>query len=182
MHGVQVKKVNDEREAAENARIAADSAAADRKAQEAAEKLAEKRHKMQQDCDKASSAALLDSPLTIKLPPPPPSGPPDLIYAYPSYHLLCLPYILLANPLGLCPPVVPSNINACTPYLGPPHHPPPLPDFGACPPLPGPQLSPPTPALHSSQPFETVPSLVPFTSWVLLCSLFILSAFPTTHA
>lgn len=77
MHGVQVKKVNDEREAAENARIAADVAAADRRAQEAAEKLAEKRRKMQQDCDKASSAALLDhplsppSPLTLCLSPSP---------------------------------------------------------------------------------------------------------------
>ena len=53
LYGVQVKKANDEREAAENARIAADVAAADRRAQEVAQKLAEKRRKMQQDCDKA---------------------------------------------------------------------------------------------------------------------------------
>ena len=57
LHGLQVKKANDWREAAENARIAADVAAADRKAQEAARKLAEKRRRMQQDCDEASSGS-----------------------------------------------------------------------------------------------------------------------------
>ena len=50
---LKVKKAKDEREAAENARIAADVAEADKRAQEAADKLAEKRRKMQQDCDKA---------------------------------------------------------------------------------------------------------------------------------
>ena len=59
---VQVKKVNDEREAAENACIAADVAAADKRAQEEADKLAEKRRKMQQDCDKASSVHVASTP------------------------------------------------------------------------------------------------------------------------
>ena len=63
--GVQVKKVNDEREAAENARIAADVAAADKRAQEGAEKLAEKRRKMQQDCDKAGSVHVLQPPASL---------------------------------------------------------------------------------------------------------------------
>ena len=48
-----MKKAKDEREAAENASIAADVAEADNRAQAAADKLAEKRRKMQQDCDKA---------------------------------------------------------------------------------------------------------------------------------
>lgn len=52
-----MKKANDEREAAENARIAADVAAADRKAQETAKTLAEKRRKMQQECNEASSGS-----------------------------------------------------------------------------------------------------------------------------
>lgn len=47
-----MKKARDEREAAENARIAAAVAEADRKAEEAAQKLADMRRKMQQDCDK----------------------------------------------------------------------------------------------------------------------------------
>ncbi|DBB03299.1 TPA: hypothetical protein ACH3X3_010687 [Trebouxia sp. C0006] len=51
--GLEVKKARDEREAAENARIAAAVAEADRKAEEAAQKLAAMRRKMQQDCNKA---------------------------------------------------------------------------------------------------------------------------------
>ncbi|DBA69943.1 TPA: hypothetical protein ACH3X2_012436 [Trebouxia sp. C0005] len=51
--GLEVKKARDEREAAENARIAAAVAEADRKAEGAAQKLADMRRKMQQDCDKA---------------------------------------------------------------------------------------------------------------------------------
>lgn len=48
----QAKHAKDERDAAENARIDAAVAAADRKAQEAAQRLAEKRRVMQQECDK----------------------------------------------------------------------------------------------------------------------------------
>ena len=70
--GVQAKKVNDEREAAENARIAADVAAADKRAQEEAEKLAEKRRKMQQDCDKASSLHMPQPSPALCLPSLPP--------------------------------------------------------------------------------------------------------------
>ncbi|DBA90787.1 hypothetical protein WJX77_006942 [Trebouxia sp. C0004] len=51
--GLEVKKARDEREAAENAHIAAAVAEADRKAEESAQKLAAMRRKMQQDCDKA---------------------------------------------------------------------------------------------------------------------------------
>lgn len=47
-----MKKARDEREAAENARIAAAVAEADRKAEGAAQKLADMRRKLQQDCDK----------------------------------------------------------------------------------------------------------------------------------
>ena len=89
---MQVKKVNDEREAAENARIAADVAAADKKAQEEAEKLAGKRRKMQQDCDKASSARMsLVSLLTLSscdpqhlMPTLPPSLPPPPLPLVPT--------------------------------------------------------------------------------------------------
>ena len=49
---MQVKKAKDDREAAENARIAAAVAEADKKAEQAAQKLAGMRLKMQQDCDK----------------------------------------------------------------------------------------------------------------------------------
>lgn len=48
----QAKHAKDEHDAAENARIDAAVAEADRKAQETAERLAEKRRVMQQECDK----------------------------------------------------------------------------------------------------------------------------------
>lgn len=50
----QAKHAKDEHHAAEDARINAAVAEADRKAQEAAEKLAAKRRAMQQECDKVS--------------------------------------------------------------------------------------------------------------------------------
>lgn len=50
----QAKHAKDEHDAAEDARINAAVAEADRKAQEAAEKLAAKQRAMQQECDKVS--------------------------------------------------------------------------------------------------------------------------------
>ena len=58
---LQAKDAKDERDAAENARIAAAVAAADRKAQEAAEKQASKRRAMQEDCDKVRGDATFGS-------------------------------------------------------------------------------------------------------------------------
>lgn len=49
---LQAKHAKDEHDAAENARIDAAVAEADRKAQETAERLAEKRRVMQQECNK----------------------------------------------------------------------------------------------------------------------------------
>ena len=118
---MQVKKVNDEREAAENARIAADVAAADKRAQEEAEKLAGKRRKMQQDCDKASSVdtaqpaapclpslpLILCSSLTthaslsalcLHCPPSTPPTPP----ARPGFLLVLFPPPVLPKP-PFCP-------------------------------------------------------------------------------
>jgi hypothetical protein len=60
---LQVKKARDEREAADNARIAAAVAEADRKAEEAAQKLADMRRKMQQDCDKVYFARVDNLPI-----------------------------------------------------------------------------------------------------------------------
>ncbi len=50
-----MKKARDDREAAENARIAAAVAEADRKGEAAAQKLADMRRKMQQECDKVKA-------------------------------------------------------------------------------------------------------------------------------
>ena len=58
-----MKKARDEREAAENARIAAAVAEADRKAEEAAQKLAAMRRKMQQDCNKVYITRVGKSPI-----------------------------------------------------------------------------------------------------------------------
>ncbi len=62
-----MKKGRDEREAAENARIAAAVAEADRKAEAAAQKLADMRRKMQLDCDKVYISGVGKPPILIPI-------------------------------------------------------------------------------------------------------------------
>ena len=64
-----MKKAKDDREAAENARIAAAVAEADKKAEQAVQKLAGMRLKMQQDCDKVVAVLSVSNTSGLQISP-----------------------------------------------------------------------------------------------------------------